>query len=180
MKKVFRSLAIVVAGLSLLLSAQAFAAELKVGVVNMGKLLKEAPQAQAASKSLSDEFEPRKRQLMNQQQKLDALQGKLDKDGAVMSESERQDTQRQIQDLQRDFTRSQKEFMEDVNVRRNKALDDLQRVLLKEVQDFATENHYDLILGEGIFYASKTVDVTDQILARLQKAARAQAKAGKN
>lgn len=180
MKQILKTLVIVIAGLSLLVGVQAFGAELKVGVVNMGKLLKEAPQAQIASKSLSDEFGPRKRELMNQQQKLDALQGKLDKDGAVMSDAERQDTQRQIQDLQRDFTRKQKEFMEDVNVRRNKALDNLQRVLLKEVQDFATENHYDLILGEGIFYASKTVDVTDQILVRLQKAARAQAKAGKH
>lgn len=180
MKTVLKNLAVAMVAMSLFAGTQALGAGLKVGVVNMGKLLKEAPQAQAASKSLSDEFEPRKRALMNQQQKLDALQGKLDKDGAVMSSSERQDTQQQIQDLQRDFTRKQKEFMEDVNVRRNKALDDLQRVLLKEVQDFATENHYDLILGEGIFYASKTVDVTDQILARLQKAARTQAKAGKN
>ena len=53
-------------------------------------------------------------------------------------------------------------------MRRNEELGKLQKSLMEEVQSFARSQRYDLIVGEGVLFASDTIDVTSQVLAGLQ------------
>ena len=151
-----------------LASAQAQA---KIGVVNVARLLQEAPQAQAASQALENEFAARKRDLQNSERDLKAREDKLQKDGATMAEAERRNQEKALRDGQRDFARKQNEFMEDLNVRRNEALGQLQRSILAEVQTYAKAAGLDLVVSEAL-YASPAVDVTNQVLAALQAKAK--------
>ena len=111
---------ITLAATSLPLSAAQ--AQAKIGVVNVARLLQEAPQAQAASQALENEFAARKRDLQNMERDLKAREDKLQKDGATMAEAERRNQEKALRDGQREFARKQNEFMEDLNVRRNEAL----------------------------------------------------------
>lgn len=142
-------------------------AQAKIGVVNVARLLQEAPQAQAASQSLEGEFATRKRDLQNTERDLKAREDKLQKDGATMAEAERRSQEKALRDGQREFARKQNEFMEDLNVRRNEALGQLQRTVLQEVQIYAKTAGLDLVVADAL-YASATVDITPQVLAALQ------------
>ena len=71
-------------------------------------------------------------------------------------------------DLQREVTRLQNEFREDLNLRQNEELGLLQRSLLKEVQDYAAQEGYDLIVGDGVLYASNTVNITEAVLRAVE------------
>ncbi len=62
----------------------------------------------------------------------------------------------------------EEEFGEDFNLRRNEVLGQLQKSLMEEVQSFARSQSYDLIVGEGVLFASDSVDVTAQILSGLE------------
>jgi outer membrane protein len=146
-------------------------AQAKVGVVNVARLLQEAPQAQAASQALENEFAARKRDLQNTERDLKAREDKLQKDGATMAEAERRNQEKALRDGQRDFARKQNEFMEDLNVRRNEALGQLQRSILAEVQTYAKTAGLDLVVSEAL-YASPAVDVTNQVLAAMQAKAK--------
>lgn len=146
-------------------------AQAKVGVVNVARLLQEAPQAQAASQALENEFAARKRDLQNTERDLKAREDKLQKDGATMAEADRRNQEKTLRDGQRDFARKQNEFMEDLNVRRNEALGQLQRTILAEVQTFAKAAGLDVVISEAL-YASPSVDVTNQVLAALQAKAK--------
>jgi len=44
----------------------------------------------------------------------------------------------------------------------------LQKSLMQEVETFAKTQGYDLILGDGVLYATGAVDVTAQVLQRLE------------
>ena len=155
--------------IALLIAGQAVSAQnLKLGVVNIGRLLEEAPQAKAAMKALSDEFAPRQRDIQNQIKQLQDLEERLRRDMAVMGESERRDSERQLRDGQRDIARKQEEFLEDYNLRRNEELASLQRSLMQEVQAYARQGNFDLIVGDGVLFASDSVDVTAQVLAGLE------------
>jgi len=151
-------------------------AQTKIGVVNVARLLQEAPQAQAASAALENEFSARRRDLENQQRDLKAKEDKLQKDGATMAEAERRNTEKSLRDGQRELARKQNEFMEDVNVRRNEALGQLQRTVLQEVQGYAKTAGLDVVVADALF-ASPSVDITSQVLAALQSKARAGAPA---
>ena len=50
------------------------------------------------------------------------LQASLDKDGATMAETERRNKERDLANLSRDLQRMQREFREDLNLRRNEEL----------------------------------------------------------
>jgi outer membrane protein len=142
-------------------------AQAKIGVVNVARLLQEAPQAQAASQSLESEFAARRRDLENQQKELKAREDKLQKDGAVMSEAERRNSEKTLRDGQRELARKQNEFLEDLNVRRNEALGQLQRTVLQEVQNHAKSAGLDVVVADALS-ASPWVDITAQVLAALQ------------
>jgi outer membrane protein len=142
-------------------------AETKVGVVNVTRLLQESPQAQAASQALENEFATRRRELESAQKDLKAKEEKLQKDGAVMAANERASAEKAIRDGQRELARKQNEFMEDLNVRRNEALGQLQRSVLQEVQAYAKTAGLDVVVADAL-YASPSVDITNQVLAALQ------------
>jgi outer membrane protein len=142
-------------------------AQAKVGVVNVARLLQESPQAQAASQSLENEFAARRRELETQQKDLKAREDKLAKDGAVMAEAERRNAEKTLRDGQRELARKQNEFLEDLNVRRNEVLGQLQRSVLQEVQTYAKTAGLDVVVGDAL-YASPSVDITNQVLAALQ------------
>jgi len=142
-------------------------AQAKIGVVNVARLLQESPQAQAASQALENEFANRRRELETQQKDLKAREDKLQKDGAVMAANERAAAEKTLRDGQREFARKQNEFLEDLNVRRNEVLGQLQRTILQEVQTYAKGAGLDVVVSEAL-YASPAVDVTQQVLSALQ------------
>ena len=149
-------------------SLPAAAQELKVGVVNIQALMEQAPQTKTAMDALQEEFAPRQREFAAKQKEFEDLQAKAQKDYAVMGETERSNAERELRDLQREVTRLQTEFREDLNLRQNEELGKLQRSLLKEVQDYAQEEGYDLIVGDGVLYASTAVNITDNVLQSVE------------
>src|SRR6516162_7934725 len=90
-------------------------AELKIGVVDYGRLIEESPQAKSALEAIRTEFTPRQRDLQNQQQSLKAKEDKLQKDGATMSEDQRQRAEKDLRDNYRDLQRKQSEVQDDFN-----------------------------------------------------------------
>ncbi|MDX1592741.1 MAG: OmpH family outer membrane protein [Gammaproteobacteria bacterium] len=144
-------------------------AELRIGFVNAAKVLEEAPQAAAARDNLQQEFEPRDRELVSMQKEIRALEEKLGRDAAVMSETERRNLERDILNRKRDLKRSQDVFREDFNLRRNEELGKLQRLVVETIRAISKEQNYDLMLTEGVLYASDQVDVTDRVLQKLKE-----------
>jgi outer membrane protein len=155
-------------GLALLAPLGAAQAQIKIAVVNVPRLLEEAPQATGAMQALQDEFAPRQRDIVTGQKDLKAKEEKLQRDGAVMAENERRNAEKDLRDGQRELARKQNEYVEDLNLRRNEELGKLQRSLLQEVQTYARAQNFDLVLGEGVLYRNESIDITAQILAALQ------------
>ena len=150
-------------------AAEAFAADYKIGVVNAVRVLEAAPQADAARKKLEKEFSSRDRELVASQKALKGLEDRMVKDGAIMSETERSRLERDIVNKRRELKRDQDEFREDVNFRRNEEFGQIQRDIVEAIREVAKEQKYDLVLGEGVIFASKAVDITDKIIEHLKK-----------
>jgi len=149
-------------------SGAAIAQEVKIGVVNVPVLMERAPQAKVAMDALQEEFAPRQRVIVAKQAEFEELTEKVRRDFDVMGETERRNAEKDLRDLQREVTRLQTEFREDLNLRRNEELGKLQRLLLKEVQDYAETTNYDLIVGDGVLYASSAVNITELVLRAME------------
>ncbi|RMD71156.1 MAG: OmpH family outer membrane protein [Gammaproteobacteria bacterium] len=143
-------------------------AEVKIGYVDAEQVLEKAPQVEAARKRLEKEFKPRDRELVAMQKEIKRLEEQLARDKDVMSESQRAKLERKILTKKRELKRAQAEFREDFNIRRNEEFDKLQRQIHQAIIQLAKDEKFDLILGDGVIYASKRVNITDKVLKRLK------------
>lgn len=153
----------------LCLSTTATAADIKIGFVNPVKVMDSAKQVESANSRLEQEFAPRQRRIVSAQQEIKKLEERLSRDGAIMSEDEQRRISRDVLSMKRDLKREQDEFREDYNLRRNEELDKLQKKIIEVIQDVAREEAYDFILSDGVVWASERVDITDQVLRRLNR-----------
>jgi len=153
---------------SLTLMAMPVQADTKVGVVNTVRLMEEAPQAKAAQSKIETEFAPREQELVTLQKSIRKLEDRLSRDGAVMSEKESGKLEREILSKRRDLKRTQDEFRDDLNIRKNEVLSTLQRQMYESTVALAKEKKFDIILGQGVVYSSDSVDVTNMVLDKLK------------
>jgi len=142
----------------------AVAQEVKVGFVSLQAIVERAPQTKSVMEALREEFAPREREIVAKQKEIEDLQAKVQKDLAVMGETERRNAEKNLRDLGRDFERLRTEYQEDSNLRQNEEIGQLQRAILKEVQDYAAAQGYDLVVGDGVLYVSNTVNITEDVL----------------
>lgn len=145
------------------------AAELKIGYVQVDKILQEAPQTAESGKKLEKEFSPRTQELERMQKQIRDIESGLDKNSLTLSETERRNKERDISNLKIEFQRKQRELREDVNLRKNEELGSLQDRINKAVTAVAEAEGYDLVIYSGVAFASKKVDITDKVLKSLGK-----------
>ncbi len=145
------------------------AAELKVGYVQVDKILQEAPQTAESGKKLEKEFGPRSQELDRMQKQIRDLEATLDKDSVTMSETDKRTKERDVSNLKIEFQRKQRELREDINIRKNEELGVLQDRINKAVQTVSETEGYDLVVYSGVAYASKKIDITDKVLKSLGK-----------
>jgi outer membrane protein len=159
------------------LAAFPASAELKIGVVDYGKLMEASPQAKTVVEAIRTEFTPRQRDLQNEQTALKTKEDKLQKDGATMTEDQRTRSEKELRDSYRELSRKQQEVQDDFNARRNEEMSRLQRTLIEEVRVYAKAQNFDLVIADGVIYSTPTLDITPAILTALQSHAPAAGKA---
>ncbi|MFZ2313332.1 MAG: OmpH family outer membrane protein [Methylobacter sp.] len=142
-------------------------ADLKIGFVNIPAVLEKAPQAEKAKKRLEQEFSPRDKQLVAQQKEIENMAAKISKDAAVMGKSEKAKLEDDILNKKRDAKRAQQQFSEDFNARRGEELGKLQNKIVEVIRGIAKDQGLDLVLTDGVIYASEQIDITAQVQQKL-------------
>lgn len=140
----------------------------KIAFVSTERIFREAVPAKAAQTKLEQEFAKRDRELQDMAARLKTQSDKLDKDGTVLSDSDRAKRQRDLSDLDKEFQRKQREFREDLNQRRNEELAVVLERTNKVIRQIAEAEKYDIVFQEAV-YASKRIDITDKVLKELAK-----------
>ena len=153
--------------LLILFSAVTFSAEIKIGIVDVNKILKEAPQTISANKKLEKEFGSRTEKL---KAKIQALQGdekKYQKEALTLSDDQKDKTEKSLQQRRIEIQRLERELREDMDLRRREEIGDLQEKINETIDKIAADEKYDLILYNGIAFASENVDITSRIIKSL-------------
>lgn len=144
------------------------AQESRIAFVSTERIFREAAPAKAAQTKLEAEFAKREKEIADMAARLKTQSDKLDKDAAVLSESDRAKRQRDLGDLDKEFQRKQREFREDLNQRRNEELSVVLERTNKVIRQIAEAEKYDIVFQEAV-YASKRIDITDKVLKELSK-----------
>ena len=146
-------------------------AEIKVGVVDYARLFEESPQAKVVQDALRAEFGPRLKQLVTQENALKSKGEQMQKDVATMTPEQRSKAEKELRDAARELERKKGELNDDSNARRQEEMNKLQRSLISQVREYAKAQKYDIVIADGVIYATPTVDITGAVLASLQAGA---------
>ena len=144
-------------------------AEIKIGYVVVEKVLKEAPQTTVSNKKLEKEFKSRTDGLQKKVKAIQKQEKDYKKNSVTMSESERQKAQKKMQNAKIDIQRIERELREDIDIRRREEIGKLQQQINKSIESLAKKEKYDLILYQGVAYASKGVDITNDLIKALDE-----------
>jgi outer membrane protein len=161
MIKLFSVLAAVMIGMSV-----AHAEELKIGLVNIERVLKEATVAKAAGAKLDAEVAKREKELADMAGRLKAAADKFDKESATLSEADKNRRQRELVDQEREFQRKRREVQEDLTLRKNEELAALQERASRVIKQIYETEKYDLIIQDAIFWSPR-IDITKKVIDAL-------------
>lgn len=144
-------------------AAAAVAQDMKIGFVDVERIRRESAPAERASKQLETEFAPRAQDLQRREAQIKTLQGQIEKDVMTMSESERRGKEQELSRMTVDFQRLQREYREDLNLRRNQELATLFERADRVIKQIADAEKFDLIVQEAVF-RSPRIDITERVL----------------
>ncbi|TXI11448.1 MAG: OmpH family outer membrane protein [Polynucleobacter sp.] len=138
----------------------------KIGVVNSERIFKESNMAKASQAKLQSDFSKREKDLRDDAQKIKSAAEKLDKEAAVMSDTDRVRKQRELADADRELQRKQREFTEDVNQRSFEERSKIAQKANQALKAVAEQRKLDLIVQEAA-YVNPRIDVTDEVIKAL-------------
>jgi len=161
MKKIIINIALIVFATSI------FSAELKIGIVDVNKILREAPQTISANKKLEKEFGSRSEKLKVKIQTLQTDEKKYQKEALTLTDEQKDKTEKSLQQRRIEIQRLERELREDMDLRRREEIGDLQEKINQAIDKIANDEKYDLILYNGIAFASDNVDITNRIIKSL-------------
>jgi outer membrane protein len=142
------------------------AGDFKVGVVDTERVLRESVPAMNAEKKIEKEFSGRDAEIKKMIAQAKDLQTLLEKQGTAMSDAEHRNKERELTALNVDLQRMQREFREDLNLRKNEQLAVVLELANKAIQAIADAEKFDLILQEAV-YRNPKIDITDKVIKQL-------------
>lgn len=146
-----------------------FANNIKIGIINSEKVLRESAPAIAAQERLEKEFLPRDKKVKALAKEAKSLQDKLDSKNARLNEPARKELERKLANISRDYQRAQRQMREDLNLRQNEEYSIILERTNKAIRKIAETEQYDLILQlQDAVFRSERIDITDQVIKMLE------------
>lgn len=142
------------------------AQDLRIGFVNLERILRDSNSAKAAQTKLEQEFSRREKEVQGLAAQLKSASEKFEREAPTLPEGQRTTRQRQLVEQDRDFQRKQREFQEDLNMRKNEELQSVLERANRVIRQVAEAEKFDLVIQEAVYINPKH-DITDKVLSGL-------------
>jgi len=143
-----------------------YASDFRIGVVDTERILRESAPAVQAEKKIEKEFELRDLEMKKIAKQAKDIQLYFDKEGMTLLDAEHRSKERELANLNVNLQRMQREFREDLNLRKNEELALVLERANKAIKAIAESEKYDLVLQEAV-YRNPKIDITDKVLQYL-------------
>lgn len=146
------------------------AAETRIGVVDLRQALFSSNEAKTFSESLQKDFADDEAEVRQAQEAARKLKDRLEKDGAMMNESERSQLTAEFQEKVKEFNFLKQRLDSTVASRKQSFLENARPNVDNAVQELLEEHDLDLILpSEAVVYVKPEMNLTDELLDKLNR-----------
>ena len=147
----------------------AVAAEMKVGVMNVQKVLVTSVSGKAAKVIFDQKMQDLQSKFKAEEQELVDMQTEIEKKSSAWSEETKQVKVREFQKKRRELQEKSEDARFELKTLQDKELAPILKALEGVVEGFGKKNGYTLILDSkgGVIFYSSAVDITDQLVTEL-------------
>ena len=163
----FKRILFLVVAVTATMQSTAALAELKVGFINNRALLTNLPSLQKKMQNLDAELAPKSKKMKDLGKDLEKMQADIEKNRQVFSSEQLQAKNLDFRSKLRELKLMEADLKEEQQTRANNIIAEYQGKIQEEIQSFASEGGFDLILTSGVVYRSEKIDVTADILKRM-------------
>ena len=144
------------------------AQSIKIGYIDVEEVINSLSQYQHDNDSLIQQFEPKKQQLLDLFQHIELLKKNLnDVDRSINNEIYKKELDNII-GLEASFQKETELWQQQLNQKKYESLQKIEAMINKAIEEFAISENYDLILYQNAAFASDQVNITNQIISRIE------------
>lgn len=154
---------------SILFVVNAQASELKVGVIDLHKVVSESKEVKEVRQNLETKFKPRQEKLLKMQSAIQENIDKLRRDDAVMTDKQKDELKQKIMQQRSELDKKGASYQEELNTAQNQAMQQFFAKVKKAIEAVANKEKYSLVIQkESAPYVATSLDITDSVLNALK------------
>jgi Skp family chaperone for outer membrane proteins len=145
----------------------------KIAYVDVQQIASESTEGRAARTRIDDLSTKKTQELQDKQKAIQAAQQKLSTGGTVMSDTARDQAEKEIERLQKDYQRAQQDAQEEVQGLTRDLQGEFQRKLLPLIGQIAVEKGLQMVFSagdSGLVWADTGLNITPDVIKRLDTA----------
>ena len=141
---------------------------IKIGYIDVEKVITSLSQYQRDNDSLIQQFEPKKQQLLDLFRHIELLKKNLN---TIDKSTKNENYQREldsIRELELSFQDETELWQQQLNQKKYESLQKIETMINLTIEEFATSQNYDLILYQNAAFANDEVNITNQIISIIE------------
>ena len=151
-----------------LASLSTYATNIKIGFIDTNKVVSSLTIYKQSIDSLSREFEPKKEELLDLFNHIELLRTKIDTIKTSNNESIKTELLK-LSNLEMSFQQETEFWQKTMDTKKIELLNEIELIINKAINEYATQEQFDLILYENVAFSSDKVNITDKIIELIEK-----------
>ena len=144
------------------------AQSIKIGYIDVEKVINSLPQYQHDNDSLIQQFEPKKQQLLDLFKHIELLKKNLNNVDRSINNENYQKELDNIRELEASFQKETELWQQQLNQKKYESLQKIETMINLAIEEFAISENYDLILYQNAAFVSDQVNITNQIISKIE------------
>ena len=144
------------------------AQSIKIGYIDVEEVINSLPQYQHDNDSLIQQFEPKKQQLLDLFKHIELLKKNLNNVDRSINNENYQKELNNIIELEASFQKETELWQQQLNQKKYESLQKIETMINLAIEEFAISENYDLILYQNAAFASDQVNITNQIISKIE------------
>ena len=142
---------------------------IKIGFIDTNKVVTGISQYKSSIGEISNEFEPKKKELLDLYNHIELLRTKIDMILKSDPNKSIEDELVKLSNLEQSFRKETELWQKNMDNKKIDLLKEIEILVNQTINEYANRENYDLILYENIAFASDKVDISEEIIAEIEK-----------
>ena len=140
----------------------------KIGYIDVEKVVNSLSQYQKDNETLSQQFEPKKQELLDLFKHIELLNKNLNNIDNLTNNDAYQKEFDKIRELEIIFQTETELWQQQLNQKKLELLQKIETMINQAIKEYAAFENYDLILYENAAFVSDDINITNQIIFKIE------------